>query len=209
VLDDHKRHAAIGPHMPQELLQRLEPACGGADADDGERRSRQWRSGAQARLSGSCVPVGGRGFPKHERDRLRCRRNMPGKVEGGEVIGPRRYWLTLSVVKSARTSTVRPGAKALAVFATVLCCASCVIARATQQVAAAPAAPPVGLHPMSAPRSRGYLLRIGKRRRRDSLVVTCDRNLEPQVTPFPPIRNNRRHNHEDCTDIHHAQRIAP
>jgi len=36
-LDDDKGHAAIFGHMPQELLQRLQPAGGGADADNGKR----------------------------------------------------------------------------------------------------------------------------------------------------------------------------
>ena len=34
VLDDDKGHAAIFGHMPQELFQRLQPAGGGADADN-------------------------------------------------------------------------------------------------------------------------------------------------------------------------------
>ena len=37
VLDDDKGHAAVFGHMPQELLQRLQPAGRGADADDGKR----------------------------------------------------------------------------------------------------------------------------------------------------------------------------
>ena len=36
VLDDDKRHAAARRHVPQELLEGLQPAGGGADADDGE-----------------------------------------------------------------------------------------------------------------------------------------------------------------------------
>ena len=36
MLDDDKRHAAALRHVPQELLQGLQPPGGGADADDGE-----------------------------------------------------------------------------------------------------------------------------------------------------------------------------
>ena len=36
MLDDHESHAAVRRHMPQKLLQRLEPAGGGADADNRE-----------------------------------------------------------------------------------------------------------------------------------------------------------------------------
>ena len=39
VLDDDKGHAALFRHMPQELLQRLQPAGGGADADNGEEEA--------------------------------------------------------------------------------------------------------------------------------------------------------------------------
>ena len=39
VLDDDKGHAASFRHMPQELLQRLQPAGGGADADNGEEEA--------------------------------------------------------------------------------------------------------------------------------------------------------------------------
>ena len=36
VLDDDEGHAAVGRHVSQELLQRLQPAGGSADADDGK-----------------------------------------------------------------------------------------------------------------------------------------------------------------------------
>ena len=50
VLDDDKRHAAARRHVPQELLQGLEPPGGGADADDGERNA--GRRGGRCRASG-------------------------------------------------------------------------------------------------------------------------------------------------------------
>ena len=52
VLDDDKGHAAVLRHMPQKLLQGLQPAGGGADADDGKRHA-----------SRHCLPSGlGRPF---------------------------------------------------------------------------------------------------------------------------------------------------
>ena len=40
MLDDDKRHAAARRHVAEKLLQRLQSAGGGADADDGKRRAR-------------------------------------------------------------------------------------------------------------------------------------------------------------------------
>ena len=39
VLDERERHAGVGGQLSQELAEGLEPAGGGADADDRERRS--------------------------------------------------------------------------------------------------------------------------------------------------------------------------
>ena len=36
VLNDHKGHAAARRHLPQEMLQGLEPPCGGPNADNRE-----------------------------------------------------------------------------------------------------------------------------------------------------------------------------
>ena len=41
VLDDDEGQAAFRRHLPQELLQRLQSAGGGADADNGERGARR------------------------------------------------------------------------------------------------------------------------------------------------------------------------
>ncbi len=45
VLDDDEGHPALLRHLPEELLERLEPAGGGADAHDGEALGpgRGWR----------------------------------------------------------------------------------------------------------------------------------------------------------------------
>jgi hypothetical protein len=51
VLDDDKCHAAFFRHMPQELPQRLQPAGGGADADDGKVGAvTPWRRFSRGRL---------------------------------------------------------------------------------------------------------------------------------------------------------------
>ena len=39
VLDQHECHAGVGGELSQKLAEGLEPAGGGADADDRERRS--------------------------------------------------------------------------------------------------------------------------------------------------------------------------
>ena len=43
VLDDHERHAGAAGNFPQELTDGLEPAGGGADANDRERSPVRWR----------------------------------------------------------------------------------------------------------------------------------------------------------------------
>ena len=40
VLDEDERHAGVGPHGGEELGGCLDPAGGGADADDRERQPR-------------------------------------------------------------------------------------------------------------------------------------------------------------------------
>jgi hypothetical protein len=45
VLDDDNGHAAVFRHMPQEQLQRLQPAGGGADTDNGKGRTFLHRRG--------------------------------------------------------------------------------------------------------------------------------------------------------------------
>ena len=34
VRDHNKRHTGIGRHIPEQFLQRLQPACGGADSNN-------------------------------------------------------------------------------------------------------------------------------------------------------------------------------
>jgi hypothetical protein len=60
VLDDHERHAGIGGHLREQLLERFEAARGGADADDpgrGDIRRHRSRHGCRWCWSDRCIEL--------------------------------------------------------------------------------------------------------------------------------------------------------